>query len=228
MKLTVIAGCALLTTGFGTAPQPMLPVASESSSSPSALPGVGERTVQSGPAANANWRDVLYPQDQDAIGSIDQVWRAVLRQAREHGHSAQLQALGAVVRPENDRSNGSMPQTGSYRCRSIQLGSTTGGLTFVSYPWFTCRIGSARGRPTLTKTTGSQRTQGTIFPNGSSGIYAGAQAWGDDETTFGLYGDEDRRDDFGVVQRLGNGHWRVVSPRPRQGGLLNILELRRN
>jgi hypothetical protein len=104
------------------------------------------------------------------------------------------------------------------------------GLKYVAYPWFTCTVELTPGGDLiLTKTTGSQRTRGLIYPDSDNPgrlIYVGAQAWGDTETAFPAYGEKPERDQVGVIERIGNGRWRMVVPWPKQESKLDILEIR--
>jgi hypothetical protein len=163
------------------------------------------------------WKTVASADDQDRIARLDDAWKKALREAN-HEFGAQLDALGMLSVPDAALDAPPLqPPPGKYRCRTIKVGSMTGeGLKYVAYPWFT-------------KTTGSQRTRGLIYPDSDNPerlIYVGAQAWGDAETTFPAYGAQPERDQVGVIERIGTGRWRMVVPWPKQESKLDILEIR--
>jgi hypothetical protein len=61
--------------------------------------------------------------------------------------------------------------TGTWRCRTIKLG----GLTpTIVYSWFKCRISDRGGQLLFEKIGGSQRTSGTLYPDGGGFVYLGA------------------------------------------------------
>ncbi len=177
------------------------------------------------------WKTVASADDEDRISRLDDAWKKALRDAN-HEFGAQIDALGmlAVQDAALDGGVAVQPPPGKYRCRTIKIGSIIDGLTYVAYPWFTCTIELTPGGDViLTKTTGSQRTRGLIYPDSENPkrlIYVGAQAWGDAETTFPAYGAQPERDQVGVVERIGNGRWRMVVPWPKQESKLDILEIR--
>jgi len=176
------------------------------------------------------WKTVASADDQDRLARLDDAWKQALREANNE-FGAQLDALGMLaVQDAALETPPLQPGPGKYRCRTIKIGTIIDGLKYVAYPWFTCTVELAPGGDLiLTKTTGSQRTQGLIYPdpaNPTRLIYVGAQAWGDTETTFPAYGAQPERDQVGVIERIGNGRWRMVVPWPKQESKLDILEIR--
>ena len=177
------------------------------------------------------WKTVASVDDQDRLARLDDAWKQALREAN-HEFGAQLDSLGMLaVQDAALETPPLQPPPGKYRCRTIKVGSLNGeGLKYVAYPWFTCTVELTPGGDlVLTKTTGSQRTKGLIYPDSDNPkrlIYVGAQAWGDQETTFPAYGAQPERDQVGVIERIGNGRWRMVVPWPKQESKLDILEIR--
>ena len=174
------------------------------------------------------WKEVASADDEDRFGRLDDAWKKALREAN-HEFGAQIDALGMLSVPEAALDNPT-PAPGKYRCRTIKIGTIIEGLTYVAYPWFTCTVELTPGGDlVLTKTTGSQRTRGLLYPNEGNPkqlVYVGAQAWGDTETTFPAYGEKPERDQVGAFERIGTGRWRMVVPWPKQESKLDILELR--
>jgi hypothetical protein len=176
------------------------------------------------------WKTGASADDQDRLARLDDAWTQALREAN-HEFGAQLDSLGMLaVQDAALETPPLQPPPGKYRCRTIKVGTIIDGLKYVAYPWFTCTVELTPGGDLiLTKTTGSQRTRGLIYPDSDNPerlIYVGAQAWGDTETTFPAYGAQPERDQVGVIERIGNGRWRMVVPWPRQESKLDILEIR--
>lgn len=177
------------------------------------------------------WKTVASADDQDRLARLNDAWKQALREANNE-FGAQLDALGMLSVQDAALATPPLePGPGRYRCRTIKVGSLNGdGLKYVAYPWFTCTVDLTPGGDLiLTKTTGSQRTKGLIYPDSENPgrlIYVGAQAWGDTETTFPAYGAQPERDQVGVIERIGNGRWRMVVPWPKQESKLDILEIR--
>lgn len=178
--------------------------------------------------ASADWRQVVAPADAAALGRLDQAWRLGRAEAEDKGFAAQVEALGPLVDPNAGLEGRLQPPPGDYRCRTIKLGSNSpGGPGYLEYPFFACTIELTPGGDLiLTKTTGSQRTRGLLYPDTDRRlVYVGAAAWSAQETTYPAYGDERIRDQVGVFERIGSNRWRLVLPWPRVDSKLEILEL---
>ena len=160
----------------------------------------------------ASWRDVASAEDAGRLGRLEQAWRLARAEAEDKGYAAEVEALGPLVDPNAGQSGRLQPPPGTYRCRAIKLVSTV-ELT-------------PGGDLVLTKTSGSQRTRGLLYPDTDSRlVFVGAQAWGLDETGFPRYGEQPIRDQVGVFERIGSNRWRLVIPWPRVDSKLEILEL---
>ncbi|RZJ88288.1 MAG: DUF4893 domain-containing protein, partial [Brevundimonas sp.] len=157
-------------------------------------------------------------------------WRLARAQAEDAGFAAQVEALGPLVDPNAALPGRLQPPPGAYRCRTIKLGTMSdrgAGPAYVEYPWFRCTVElSPGGDLVLTKTTGSQRTRGLLYPhNDRQLVFIGAQAWGADETSYPAYGAQAERDQIGVLERIGDRRWRLALPWPKQEAKLELLEL---
>lgn len=213
-----------------------------------APPASGERTgppaagaSEPGPAApapappaggeqggSADWHEVASSADASRLGRLDQAWRLARAEAEDKGFADEVEALGPLVDPNAGQAGRLQPPPGSYRCRTIKLGSNSpGGLGYVEYPFFRCTVELTPGGDLiLTKTTGSQRSRGLLYPDtGRRLVFIGAQAWGSDETGWPAYGQMPERDQIGVLERIGSNRWRLVLPWPKQESKLEILEL---
>ena len=176
------------------------------------------------------WKTVANAADQDRIARLDDAWREALAEADQE-FGAQIDALGLTAVPGAGLEGQLQPAPGKYRCRTIKIGSMDGtGLAYVAYPFFNCTVELTPGGDLiLTKTDGSQRTRGLLYPDPANAkrlIYVGAQAWGADEHGHPNYGDAAERDQVGVLERIGKTRYRLVLPWPKQEAKLEILEIR--
>ena len=227
---TAAAALALLLAACGQdpapPPEPAVPVEPEAPADPAPPPAPPEGEQ----GGTASWRDVASAEDASRLGRLDQAWRLGRAEAEDKGFAAQVEALGPLVDPNAGLAGNLQPAPGTYRCRTVMLGShDNAGLGFLEYPWFRCAIELTPGGDLiLTKLTGSQRTRGLLYPDTDRRlVFVGAQAWGMDETGYPDYGDQPVRNQVGVFERIGTGRWRVVVPWPRVGSKLEILELTR-
>jgi len=176
----------------------------------------------------ADWRQVASAADAANLGRLDQAWRLGRAEAEDKGFADEVEALGPLVDPNAGQAGRLQPAPGTYRCRTINLGSKgEGGLAFIAYPFFRCTIELTPGGDLiLTKATGSQRTRGLLYPDTDRRlVFVGAEAWGMDETGYPDYGDQPIRDQVGVFERIGSNRWRLVIPWPKVDSKLEILEL---
>lgn len=174
-----------------------------------------------------DWRQVATASDGAALGRLDQAWRLGRAEAEDRGFASQVEALGPLVDPNAAQAGRLQPAPGTYRCRTVKLGSKAeGGLAYVAYPYFQCSVElSPGGDLILTKGTGSQRSRGLLYPDTDRRlVFIGAQAWGD-EREYPRYGQNPKRNQIGAFERIGANQWRLVIPWPKQEAKLEILEL---
>lgn len=241
MRNLAAASLAVLLAACGDGPAPAAdgpsaPPADGVASSPAGAPDVPPSDAPS-PATppaggeqggTADWRQVVSAADAANLGRLDQAWRLGRAEAEDKGFADEVEALGPLVDPNAGQVGRLQPPPGTYRCRSIKLGSNSpGGLGYLEYPFFRCTIELTPGGDLiLTKTTGSQRTRGLLYPDTDNRlVFVGAQAWGMDETGYPAYGDQPVRDQVGVFERIGPNRWRLALPWPKVDSKLEILEL---
>lgn len=243
--LTAVAASALLMACQPpAAPQSPSPAPATDGAAPSANDPAVESPEPSEPGSSApgpapagglqggvsDWREVANAEDASRLSRLDQAWRMARAEAEEKGFAAEVEALGALVDPNAALPGRLQPAAGDYRCRTIKIGSSNGeGLGYVDYPWFRCTVElTVGGDLILSKATGSQRSQGLLYPDTDRRlVFIGAQAWGSMETGYPRYGQMPERDQIGVLERIGDQRWRLVLPWPKQEAKLEILELRR-
>lgn len=137
--------------------------------------------------------------------------------------------MGVLLQPDVALEN-PLPPTGSYKCRTVKLGSSdpATNLSYVVYPWFDCVIAdSERGGGSLrfTKTNGSQRPIGTIFKDQRTrGVFLGTMQL-TDETAKIPYGRDMDRNLAGFVERVAPSRWRILFPRPHFESVMDVMEL---
>jgi hypothetical protein len=180
-------------------------VAPPATAAAAAAPSAAQGGLQGG---SDDWRQVASAADASLLGRLDQAWRMARAEAEAAGFASEVEALGPLVDPNAALPDRLQPPPGTYRCRTIKLGrrGEGTGLAYVDYPWFACSVETTPGGDlVLTKTTGSQRTQGLLYP---------------------AYGDRPERDQVGVLERIGQSRWRLVLPWPKQEAKLELLEIR--
>ncbi|WP_166939878.1 DUF4893 domain-containing protein [Sphingopyxis panaciterrae] len=189
------------------------------------------KTVPSVPPSAADapdtgtWRATATDQDKARIRGWYSSWEAALADARAKGFGGAVQREGVLLQPMAALPNPHLP-AGEYRCRTIKLGTQgRGGLGYIAYDWFRCRIAAEQGLYSLVKLTGSQRPVGLIFPdNLNRQIFLGTLELGDEEMPVN-YGSDRMRDMAGLVERIGDNRWRLVLPAPAYESLLDVIEL---
>ncbi|WP_315760915.1 DUF4893 domain-containing protein [Sphingomonas sp. Y38-1Y] len=191
--------------------------------------GGGDRpeaeTAASTPSANpTDWRAVATPADRDRLRRWREAWTTALPAARA-AEPAKIAAEGALFDPDRALANPA-PPAGRYRCRVFKLGSPRpGGLAYVAYPYFDCRVGDEGELLSLFKVSGSQRPVGLIFPDvPTRRVFLGTLVLGDEQRALD-YGQDGDRDMAGVIERVGERRWRLVLPWPRFESQLDVVEL---
>lgn len=171
--------------------------------------------------AGPGWRQVVTSDDRRRLRRWRDAWDEALAAARAGGGAAAIAADPVLFDPDAARTF-VMPPPGSYRCRTVKLGSRGAGLSYVAYPFFTCRVG-ADGR--FTKVDGSQRPVGRIHRvDGTRAVFLGTLALGDERRAL-PYGRDRLRDLAARVERIGSRRWRLVFPYPHYESLLDLIEL---
>ncbi len=203
---TVLAGCA-------TTPPPPPPP-------PPPVPDAP------GGAVLSDWRGVITAADRDRYQRRDAAWTLALQQAKRQVGAGDLASLGDLIAPGAARASVT-PPAGNYRCRTVKLGSQggEGGLGYVVYGWFACRIERTPAGLKFSKLTGSQRPSGLLFPeNDRQMVFLGSMALAS-ETAPRAYGLRPERDLVAVVERIGDQRWRLVIPWPANESNLDLIEL---
>ena len=183
-------------------------------------------SASAAPAPGANdWRTIATESDRERLRQWRSAWTGGLEEARSSGHGATLAREGALLEPDAALP-WSQPASGNYRCRTIKIGSQSeGGLDYIAYPAFACRIRPEDGVTGFAKLSGSQRPIGIFLPDNSRRmVFLGTLQLGD-ETAALRYGRDRERDLAGFVERIGENRWRLVLPYPHFESTIDVIEL---
>ena len=172
------------------------------------------------------WKEVATGDDRQRLADWRTNFVSALDAARKGGHAADVAREGVLLEPDAALGPPGLPD-GIYRCRVIKLGAKTdsGGLPYVSYPPFTCRVKPDRSLRRFNKLDGSQRYVGLIFPGDPiRQVFLGTLVLGD-ETRALQYGQDQLRDVAGYVERIGPNRWRILMPKPHFESQFDVMEL---
>lgn len=194
-----------------------------------ALAGCGARGADRRPvtvaAAPGGWRALATPADRTRLRDWRTAWVEALRMARAAGYDAVIAREGVLLVPDAALPGPALPD-GFYACRVTKLGSrAAGGLNYVAYPAFDCRVLREDGLQHIVKLSGSQRPVGHVYPDGDRrNIFLGTLMLSDERMAMD-YGQDLNRDLAGIVERVGDRRWRLVLPYPRFESLIDVVEL---
>ena len=171
-----------------------------------------------------DWKAVALPSDRIWIDSLATEWKIALAEARARrfdkaiaDETTLLEASAAQPRPA--------PPPGRYRCRTYKIGlSERGkGIGFARFKPFFCFIGTEDRLLTLTKATGTQRPGGRLWDDGDARlIFLGGTADGGGPAPYGA---DPKLNLVGVVERVGDFRWRLVTPPQADDARIEVIEL---
>ncbi|HZF94980.1 MAG TPA: DUF4893 domain-containing protein [Allosphingosinicella sp.] len=179
----------------------------------------GERRVRT-------WRQTATEDDRRRLREWREAFVEGLREARSSGHGDEVAREGALLNPDAAISGAPLPG-GDYLCRTLKLGSQSGGaLDFIAYPAFRCRVSAGRdGLMHFTKLTGSQRPVGRLYPEHEHRqVFLGTMQLSDERQVLS-YGRDTQRNMAGIVERVGARQWRILFPYPHFESTLDVIEL---
>lgn len=175
--------------------------------------------------APLDWKRVVTASDMDRIKAWRTAFVKALENARARGNAASIAGEGVLLDPDA-AIEGAGIAPGQYRCRLIKLGTKSAALPAYSvYSDFACTVSDEGEVLSFTKTNGSQRPVGLIFPGDDRRqIFLGTMMLGD-ETRPMDYGRDAMRDMAGAVERVGANRWRLILPYPNFESLMDVIEL---
>jgi hypothetical protein len=171
------------------------------------------------------WKEVATADDRQRLADWRTTFVAAVSAARAAGHGAEIDKEGPLLQPDAALGPPALPD-GLFQCRVIKVGAKDeGGLAYVAYQPFYCRVKPERELRRFNKFGGSQRYVGLIFPADQiHQVFLGTLVLGD-ETRALQYGQDQLRDIAGYVERIGPERWRLVMPKPHFESQLDVLEL---
>lgn len=174
------------------------------------------------------WQAVIKDQDRGRLARLSEAWDQARTDVAEAGAAADLAALGPVA-GEAIIVNPALPTAGDHQCRIIQIGWRQGSPrvspAVQAGAWAPCRL-SADGIVLRIETApGPQQYMGTLYPDVDRLVFLGTVRLAGEMGRL-RYGEDGQRDQLGVLQAIGPGHWRIALPWPRWTARLVLIELR--
>ena len=181
-------------------------------------------------AASASWQEHASAFDANRLAKLEESKTKALAEAEKGASQADLAIIHSVL-DAKPSGTGSQPLIGAWRCRTIKLGGMTPD---VIYSWFRCRISQGDDGYRFRKLTGSQLTNGTLYPDQSGAlVYLGAtsvkgeplHSYSGGSTAAGAQATPD--DQIGLLVATGADSARLELPYPVQESTFDVIELQR-
>ena len=165
-------------------------------------------------SADEGWREVMHDAHEPSIDGAHELARRVLTQLSPDAYGRSDLAQAEAILDAPMQATDYQAPLGRWRCRSIQVDAS--GV--FAYPAFRCEIELVEdGTLMFTKTSGSQRRHGQIYPFGAgSWVFLGGQSVNDEpyRSYSGTFADADGEDlaldSVGLVETLKNGQLRMI------------------
>jgi hypothetical protein len=184
---------------------------------PISMPAASDQS-RTGP----RWRSILQPEDVSRLERLSDAWTQALAMVRGSRFSRSITAEGALLQPNSPLPRAQLPP-GSYRCRTVTIRRDSRSSYATEEAQF-CHVGLQGELLSFTKQTGSRRPGGYLYDDGPARlIFIGATARG--RTAIPPYGAMPEENTVGVVERVGPFRYRLVVPWPRDGAIIQVIEL---
>lgn len=185
----------------------------------------GTGIIAEPPVDPDSWKALATPEDEDRLHRIDAAWMSALAEARPR-NAAAITREGALLDPAAALTRAA-PSPGQYRCRVVTLGRGTRhrAPVFKAFPPQTCFVQAEEKLLVLMKATGSSLPGGRLWDDGDKRlVFLGAMA---PKPGAGApaYGSDARGDRAGVLERVGDFRWRLVTPWQADGPTIEVMEL---
>ena len=174
------------------------------------------------------WQAVIKDQDRDRLARLSDAWDQARADIAQAGKTADFAALGPVVQDEG-AAPPVFPTAGAHECRLVLLGWRQGNPR-ISPPvqasaWAPCNL-TADGIVLRFETApGPQQYLGTLYPDVDRLIFLGTVRLAGEMGRL-RYGEDQARDQLGVLQAVGPGAWRIALPWPRWTARLVLIDIR--
>ena len=186
------------------------------------------------------WQAVITDADRGRLARLSGAWEQARADVRSAGADADLAALGPVIPAlagsdlvDDNAPQVVLPGPGEYQCRAVRLGWRQGSPRNVppvqAGTWAPCRLTADAillkldTQPDMV--AGQQRYSGTLYPDVDRLIFLGSVALGGEMGRL-HYGEDETRDQLGVLTMIAPGHWRIALPWPHWSARLTLIELR--
>ncbi len=178
-------------------------------------------------AVTSDWHRTITSSDMERLRSWREAFVRAVEKARAAGHGASIAREGALLEPDSARALVA-PAPGAYRCRTIKVGGKGSMMgDYVVYPATPCSITRENDVLGFSKSGGTQRPVGLLFPGEANRmIFLGTMMLGDERRPL-EYGRDSRRDMAGALELIGSNRWRLVLPYPRFESMLDVVEVTR-
>jgi hypothetical protein len=171
-----------------------------------------------------NWHRVATEDDRARFSHWRDNMIAALKAGRETDASA-VDAAGPLLQPDSALEPvGLVP--GKYRCQMLKLGAQEPTApTLKHLPATICMVAAERQLLRFTMGGAAQRAQATLYPdNNRRMVLLGTTMLGD-EAMAQIYGHDTTRDMIGIVERIGDQHWRILLPAPHFESLFDVIDI---
>jgi Domain of unknown function (DUF4893) len=181
-------------------------------------------TVTIDPIPADSWLSVATAADQDRLRGLDAIWASTLTDARARfarpvaQEGPLLDPAGALTRVA--------PPPGTYDCRIVTIGrGDARGRALQSFKPQICFVVAEEKLLVLMKATGSNLFGGRLWDDGDKRMIFLGAAVAREGQAAPAYGLDARRDRAGVLERVGDFRWRLVTPSSGRTPVLEIMEL---
>jgi hypothetical protein len=172
------------------------------------------------------WQAVITDADRGRLARLADAWEQARADVRVAGAQADLAALGPAAGPALAQPQ--LPAPGAYRCRLIHLGWQQGqprsAPAVQAAPAVPCTLAPDGVLLQLEADLAGQRHAGRLYPDVDRLIYMGSVALPGEPGRF-RYGEDGYRDQFGVLEQVAPGQWRIAMPWPRWTARLTLIEI---
>lgn len=174
------------------------------------------------------WQAVIKDGDRDRLSRLADAWEQAQADIASVGRTADLAALGLAGRRDVAAAPG-FPAAGAYQCRTILMGWRQGG-SHISPPlqvgaWAPCTLSADGILLRLETAPGPQQYLGTLYPDVDRLIFLGSVRLAGEMGRL-RYGEDQARDQLGVLQAVGPAQWRIAMPWPRWTARLVLIDIR--
>lgn len=173
-------------------------------------------------AERTPWKSVATSKDVERLTK----WKAAFDQARQEavaaGYASDIEMGGDLFKTDAAITGSNLP-VGYYNCSVTKIGG--GFVQFVQYPKFRCHVTSEGGRRQFVKLSGSQRPVGYIYKkDNKQSVFLGTIVLGDEDKLV-TYGQDEDRNEAGLVEKIGPKRWRMIFPFPHYESTMDVIDL---